>query len=310
MRYEDQDVFSEVISGTDLMGQVPLTGVFPQTFKPASVTPNMVRREAQHTRERVLSGLKPQGSVDKEVATKTQREVEAKWAGTAVPLSELSQSASISRRFGLTQGSGENSKTRLIDDLSDSGINKAVQVCESPQPHTLDILACLLLECLETFPRSGFSGRSFDLKSAYRQLGLSESALTDSYVAFHDHTLDGPSIHQLLALPFGATRSVHSFLRVIHSVWALGCSIAFLWTVYFDDFPVVARDDDATGLADHIPRFFRLLGWQFAEDGPKAEGFGKTFSSLGGHGRFTQVHGRARSIFQHAKQESRASHSH
>ena len=28
-QYENQDVFSEVISGTDLMGQVPLTGVFP-----------------------------------------------------------------------------------------------------------------------------------------------------------------------------------------------------------------------------------------------------------------------------------------
>ena len=30
-----------------------------------------------------------------------------------------------------------------------------------------------------------------------------------------------------------------------------------------------------------IKTFSRLLGWQFAEDGPKAEGFCKTFSSLG-----------------------------
>ena len=241
----------------------------------------MVRRDAQHTRTRVISGVKSQGCVDKQVAAKTRREVEAKWASDAVQLSELDSEASISRRFGLTQGSGEDTKTRLIDDLSDSAINQAVQVCESPQPHTTDVLACLLLECLESFPRSGLSGRSYDLKAAYRQLGLSQEALKDSCVAFHDHESNRPAIHQLLALPFGATRSVHSFLRVIHSVWALGCSIAFLWTVYFDDFPVVARDADTSGLTDHIPRFFKLLGWQFAEAGPKAEQFEKTFSCLG-----------------------------
>ena len=51
--------------------------------------------------------------------------------------------------------------------------------------------------------------------------------------------------------------------------------------MYFDDFPVVARDADTSGLTDHIPRFFKLLGWQFAEAGPKAEQFEKTFSCLG-----------------------------
>ena len=178
----------------------------------------MVRREAQHTRARVISGLKPQGCVDKEVAAKTQREVDAKWAGSAVPFSELSQDASISRRFGLAQGSGENSKTRLIDDLSDSGINQAVQVCESPQPHTLDVLACLLLECLEAFPRSGFSGRSFDLKAACRQLGLSAEALTDSCVAFHDHASGAqPSTNSSRYRSVQRDRCTPSFVSFIQS---------------------------------------------------------------------------------------------
>ena len=110
--------------------------------------------------------------------------------------------------------------------FSDSAINQAVQVCESPRPRAIDVLACLLLECLESFPRSGLAGRSYDLKAAYRQLGLSKEALKDAYVAFHDHESERPSIHQLLALPL-AMRSVRSC-----SVWALGCSIAFLWTVY------------------------------------------------------------------------------
>ena len=123
--------------------------------------------------------------------------------------------------------------------MSASLVNSAVQVCESPQPHTIDVLGCLLLECLDKFPREKFLGRSYDLKAAYRQLGLSEEALRHAYITFYDCGDGKPAIHRLNALPFGAVRSVHSFLRVSHSLWELGCSLGLLWTCYFDDFPTV-----------------------------------------------------------------------
>ena len=289
MNYEDQGVFEEVVKGTDLLGQVPLTGLHPQTFKPASMSPQEVRRQAAHARERVLAEVRPQGSVDMEVASKTAQEVAAKWADGPYDLADLPVSASISKRFGLQQGS----KTRLIDNMSGSNVNAGVQVCETPQPHSTDILACLALQCMDTFPRSDFVGRSYDLKSAYRQLGLSQEALRDSFVAFSapaeesaQGQFGGDSQHsiclyRLLALPFGATRSVHSFLRVVHSVWAIGCCLGFLWSCYFDDFPVLARSEEAEVLTSYIPRFFELLGWLFADTGSKAIGFAKSFSSLG-----------------------------
>ncbi|CAJ1397362.1 unnamed protein product [Effrenium voratum] len=44
--------------------------------------------------------------------------------------------------FGLKQGA----KVRLIDDFSGSGVNSTVQACESPKPHSTDVVAALLLQ--------------------------------------------------------------------------------------------------------------------------------------------------------------------
>ena len=289
INYEDQGVFEEVVKGTDLLGQVPLTGLHPQTFKLAAMSPQEVRRQAAQAREQVLREIRPQGPVDREVASKTAQEVAAKWADGPHNLADLPVSASISKRFGLQQGS----KTRLIDNMSGSNVSAGVQVCETPQPHSTDILACLALQCMDTFPRSNFVGRSYDLKSAYRQSGLSREALMDSFVAFSSPEAEadqsgrgncsqhGICLYRLLALPFGATRSVHSFLRVVHSVWAIRYCLGFLWSCYFDDFPVLAKSEEAEVLSSHIPRLFELLGWLFADTGSKAIGFAESFSSLG-----------------------------
>ena len=79
--------------------------------------------------------------------------------------------------------------------MSASLVNSAVQVCESPQPHTIDMLGCLLLECLNKFPREKFLGRSYDLKAAYRKLGLSEVAWRHAYITFYDCGDGKPAIH-------------------------------------------------------------------------------------------------------------------
>ncbi|CAJ1377851.1 unnamed protein product, partial [Effrenium voratum] len=44
--------------------------------------------------------------------------------------------------FGLKQGA----EVRLIDDFSGSGVNSTVQACESPKPHSTDVVAALLLQ--------------------------------------------------------------------------------------------------------------------------------------------------------------------
>ena len=247
--YKDMGVFDEVVEGTSLLGQVPLTGLYPQTFKPAKASPEEVVKNAAATRSAILGAVRAQGDVDAEVKRKSLEEIEAGWLHGPFQPDSLEQDALISRRFGLQQGTGDDAKVRLIDDMSASLVNSAVQLCESPQPHTIDVLGCLLLECLEKFPREEFLGRSYDLKAAYRQLGLCEDALRHAYITFYDCGEAKPAIHRLNALPFGAVRSVHSFLRVSHSFWELGCSLGLLWTCYFDDFPTVTPGKSAQGTA-------------------------------------------------------------
>ena len=93
--------------------------------------------------------MRAQGDVDAEVIRKSLEEIGAGWLHGSFQPNDLKPDALISRRFGLQQGTGDDTKVRLIDDMSASLVNSAMQVCESPQPHTIDMLGCLLLECLD-----------------------------------------------------------------------------------------------------------------------------------------------------------------
>ena len=281
MDIRDLGVVEEVARGTELLGQVPLTGVFEQSFKPAAATPEQVQARAGANREKVLGALRSQGRLDKEVKDKSLKEVAEGWLTGPVKKDQLKENSLVSRRFGLEQGMGENRKVRLVDDLSSSTVNDAVQTCESPKPHGVEVVSALCMKCIDSMPRRPLSGRCYDLKAAYRQLGLSEGALDASFVAFPDPESGEPLIYQTLALPFGAARSVYSFLRVSHSIWFIGCALGFMWANYYYDYPILCPDDDVESVDAFVPKLFRLLGWRFAEDGSKAEGFGKTFSCLG-----------------------------
>ena len=68
--------------------------------------------------------------------------------------------------------------------------------------------------------------------------------------------------------PFGSVKSLHSFLRVAHSLWAiLVKEFAVAWTNYFDDFVTFAKTDEVASVPGSIKFVFEALGWLFAEDG-------------------------------------------
>ena len=91
-----------------------------------------------------------------------------------------------------------------------------------------------------------------------------------------------PEVYQLLAVPFGATRAVYSFLRVAHSLWWLGCmALGIIWSNLYDDF-ICFSSEDLTSNTDHaVDLFFRCLGWKYAVDGDKSSEFSTKFSALG-----------------------------
>ena len=83
------------------------------------------------------------------------------------------------------------------------------------------------------------------------------------------------------ALPFGSVRSVHAFLRVAHSLWAIATS-EFLapWTSYFD-FVTFSDSNEQVSVDGSVRFMLKSLGWRFAESGDKAPPFRGCVSALG-----------------------------
>ena len=77
--------------------------------------------------------------------------------------------------------------------------------------------------------------RTFDLSSAYRQVGLNLAGREVAYIGVCNLETKRWCIFQALVLPFGAIKSVHSFLRLARALWWLGAVGCLLfWSSFFD----------------------------------------------------------------------------
>eukprot|EP00435_Cladocopium_sp_Y103_P031237 s2858_g7.t2 len=196
-----------MVSGTALIGEALITDMTVKQLTDLSSTAK--RKQSYSCRS---SGDR---EVDEQVLARTREEVEAGWASGCWALEDVPANAVISRRFGLRQPG----KIRLIDDLSGSFVNSIVQASESPKPQNADFIGAMLLEVLQhNDSASDVLGRTYDLKSAYKQMAIAPESLPFASVVVFNPEKGKPEIYQLLAAPFGATKSVYSCLRVIHSV--------------------------------------------------------------------------------------------
>ena len=116
-----------------------------------------------------------------------------------------------------------------------------MQVTESPKSHIVDVLASLMVETVtEQVGREPWAARTFDLKDAYRQCAVCPSSSKFAHIALKNPKDGGSSILWMLALPFCSIKSVHSLLKVAHSLWfILVAHLDILVTNYFHDFVVL-----------------------------------------------------------------------
>ena len=281
--YPDPAVFDEVVSGVCLSGTAPSVPFFEPSFKPARITEGELASSARASRVALLASVRSSGDleIDTEVYNKTLDEVACGWLEGPLDLGMLGDDAVVSRRFGIRQTSGEATTIRLIDGFTASNVNQTVQVDNAPKLHTLDIVAALCMELLRLPCGEAWVGKTIDLSSAYRQLGISPSSRWVSYIAVYDPSSRCAKIFSMRALPFGASRSVYAFLRVAHSLWWLGCTaMKFLWSSFFDDFITLSRKSEADAMSIASSQFFRLLGW-LVSAGEKDLPFSETFKALG-----------------------------
>ena len=276
-------VVSEITEGTTLTGISPHVECFEQAFKPAKITEAELVSCAIGSRQSIFRPTRSSGDsfIDDEVYSKTLAELESGWIEGPFPLDSLPDHAVINRRFGIKQSSGESVQVRLIDDFSASGVNSSVQVSSMPKLHTLDVVAALSLELCRPPVPDEIVGKTVDLSAAYRQLGISPKSEHVSYISVFNPHLKRPEVYLMRALPFGASRSVYSFLRASHALWWLGCvSLGLAWSRFFDDFVTFCRASEARLVEGVIARFFKLLGWQVSS-GVKDLPFSSEFKALG-----------------------------
>ena len=277
--YPDQGVFDEIACGTGLAGSVPDSGLFEKVFRPCEITEEQLKSGAEHNSKSIFYSCRGSGDqdVDKVVYEKTIEEVNSGWLRGPFEISSLPSDAIINRRFGLKQPN----KVRLIDDFSGSLVNSTVQSFGSPKPHSTDVIASVVLSLLSCRDKN-FVGRAYDLKSAYRQLGVRQDSLWASFIVVFNPMKKVPEVYQMLAVPFGASRAVYSFLRVSHSIWWLGCmALGLVWSNFYDDFITFSTDELTSNTDQTVDLFFKSLGWKYATDGDKSSEFSTKFSALG-----------------------------
>ena len=225
--------------GVDLEGQVPISGVFPPCFKPAEKSLEKLGEEAPAIRKRVLEEASKPSPLDSIIAEKTLDKAQKGWVSEPLDPDSLEPDSLINRRFAILQ----KGKARVIDDCSASGLNASVQKTESPKPQSTDLLGSLCLALLEKFPAdTDLEGKCVDLKSAYRQVPVSDGSLKFSNIGYFDPQTKGPVVRRMYALPFGASRAVYGYLRIARSLWWLAVKcLALMMTHFFDDFVTVCR---------------------------------------------------------------------
>ena len=275
--YPDLEVFNLITSGVTLTGEVECSGLFNSVNRPAAMSTQQLREAASDITAEALAQTRPQSpEVDRVVLSKTEHEVQQGWLRGPIPLNELPSGSVVSRRFGLAQGE----KVRLIDNLRP--VNQTVATSESPRPHTVDVLASMGKSMMSAAPGVPLLGKAYDLTAAYRQLPLHPSTYWNSFISVWDHVRQEPAIFQLRALPFGASKSVYSFLRTSHSLWWLACmALSIVWTLYYDDFICLSSSRLASHTDNCVRAFFFLLGWQFSSSGDKHMDFSEVFTALG-----------------------------
>ena len=184
----------------------------------------------------------------------------------------------MSRRFGIQQGH----KIRCIDDFSRSAVNSAVQTSESPKPHTVDVFAALCVYAMSQLQGDDWLGRTFDLVGAYRQCAIHPGSHKYAHIVVQKLGASQLFAFRMRALPFGAVKSVHAFLRVRYSLWyILVKEFMALTTNYFDDFVSMSTRCESQAVQSCVHMVLKMLGWIFAETGDKAPDFSEMFQALG-----------------------------
>ena len=267
----DMGLIQDIQDGFRISGWMPRSGNTQPHVKRPSMSVDTLLMLSSSLNRSTYDRLKcrQDSSLEEAAWAETQKELDAGWSWIANDGQR--EGLFIALRFALRQGP---TKVRLIDDCTINGLNGTVGLRERFELHTVDKLAAMLVTALGEASSEGLKGwvgRTYDLKSAYKQYGIHPFDREHLRLAVNRPGETDPTLLGVNSLPFGATGSVSAFLRVACAVWRIGVVLLKLvWTSFFDDFSNVTRDVLANNTRWAIETLFDLLGINFDRDGKKA----------------------------------------
>jgi len=281
LQYPDRSLVDEIASGFTLHGWMTESNVFPKETKRPEYNIDLVKSMAKGLNSVILKQV--QATENDELATTTWQstveEIDKQWVWRDVTSDY--DNVILAKRFGLQQ----KSKVRVIDDCTVGGYNKAYGTKEKLRVHAIDQLAAYLswlCTSLGADINDEVVGRTYDLRSAYKQFGVSTQTRDLLRLLVWDNEQQKPCMLGVNALPFGASGSVSAFLRISMALWYVGTvGLKLCWTVFYDDFTVICKRclSRSTGIAAEA--LFDLFGMWYAKEGSKAVDFDTRVKTLG-----------------------------
>ncbi|CAE7708446.1 slc10a7 [Symbiodinium sp. CCMP2592] len=257
--FPDKQLVRDMRSGFRITGWLPDTDTRPSKVVPPVMHRDEVWENRQKHNQQIWSQCKPSADpkLDRELWEQSLKECAQGWATLETGHTQAPENCVLGRRFPVVQGD----KTRPIDDLSISSVNSSLgsdeKIVVQPSSSTISLALHIQSRCLSSRRRAsqpaGMKGRTFDLKTAFKQLGIATEDLPFAKVSVWNPDAAAPAVLALKALPFGATGSVHGFSRCSLAIWQIAVSLLLLpLTVFFDDYTSVTVAEDS--IAYILPR--------------------------------------------------------
>ena len=289
LEYWDLDVVNLLKHGVPLVGLQPAPEGYQKQLVPASITEDELTRTAKWRRQAIMtSSRRMNPSEENALLEATTEEVKRGFLQGPYTEDEMtvlmgSEDWTLNPRFVLFQGA--NNKVRVIDDAKQGAVNAAYSSTVKLQLQDVDYAAAMVMEIMRVSAGMNvqlheWSGKTFDLSKAYKQLAVLPDHQAHAVVGF---PVNGTwRFYKSISLPFVCTGSVYGFVRVSQAWWFIVSKVLHSVTShYFDDFPTLERAEGCKVLTLAFSAVLDLLGWEHAKEGDKAIGFASTFDLLG-----------------------------
>ena len=167
-----------------------------------------------------------------------------------------------------------------------SDVNDRCTIHTKLDLHMIDAFVAVIKayfeKMMQSSPDCSLLAKTYDLKSAYRQIPVRSDHLKYAYFCIYNHETCSVKIYRSRTLPFGATHSVYSFLRLAKMLHCVACrGPKLLTTNFYDDFILASCPQLQDSAKSCLEFVFLFAGWEYAKDGKKTTEFSSLCAALG-----------------------------